>query len=355
MSTEIDTDQKVLEVKDLKCYFKTDEGTIRAVDGVSLALGRGEILGVVGESGSGKSVTQLALMGLIPMPPGFIPGGEALFEGQDLLKMPAEQQRKLRGNKISMIFQDPMTSLNPYLRVSRQLEEVLEIHTDLDKNARREAGIEMLRKVGIPDPAKRYDQYPHQFSGGMRQRVMIAMALMCKPTLLIADEPTTALDVTIQAQILDLITELRDDLGTSVIFITHDLGVVAGISDRIMVMYAGRVMERADTRTLFKAPAHPYTIGLLRSVPRLDKGAQRRERLIPIPGLPPNVSKPLAGCPFAARCPFTEDRCREAFPERQSFAPGHEVYCWRAEEVRDMTPQARDEAARRKAEAMGSA
>ncbi len=346
------TDEKVLSVQDLKCYFKTDEGLIRAVDGVSFELRKGEILGVVGESGSGKSVTQLALMGLIPKPPGIIAGGSAKFAQQDLLQLPDKALRKLRGNKLSMIFQDPMTSLNPFLRVSRQLEEVLEIHTDIPKEERRKQGIEMLRKVGIPDPQGRYDQYPHQFSGGMRQRVMIAMALMCRPELLVADEPTTALDVTIQAQILELITELRDDFGTSVIFITHDLGVVAGITDRIMVMYAGRVMERASTKDLFAAPSHPYTIGLLRSVPRLDQGDTGK--LIPIPGLPPNTSKPVAGCPFAARCPFTTDKCREAFPEQVTFGESHEVFCWRAEEIRDMSAEDRDEAARKKALAMAN-
>lgn len=344
--------EKTLEVKDLRLHFKTDEGTVRAVDGVSFTLNAGEILGVVGESGSGKSVTQLTLMGLIPQPPGEVVSGTAMFEGQDLLAEKGSKVRNIRGNKISMIFQDPMTSLNPFLKVSKQLEEVLEIHTKMAKAERRKAGIEMLRKVGIPDPAKRYDQYPHQFSGGMRQRVMIAMALLCNPKLLIADEPTTALDVTIQAQILDLIKDLRDDLGTSVIMITHDLGVVAGISDRIMVMYAGRVMERADTITLFKKPAHPYTIGLLRSVPRLDQKANDRAELVPIPGLPPNVSKPIPGCPFAARCPFTEDRCNQGFPEMQTFEDGHEVFCWRASEIRAMSAEERDEAARRKAESM---
>jgi oligopeptide transport system ATP-binding protein len=346
-----DSAQTVLEVDGLKCYFKTDEGIVRAVDGVSFTLAKGEILGVVGESGSGKSVTQLAMMGLIPMPPGYIAGGEARFDGKELLTLKGRELREIRGNKISMIFQDPMTSLNPFLRVSKQLEEVLEIHTDLDKAARRAKGIDMLKKVGIPDPDGRYDQYPHQFSGGMRQRVMIAMALLCNPELLIADEPTTALDVTIQAQILDLIRALRDDLGTSVILITHDLGVVAGLSDKIMVMYAGRVMERADAITLFDNPSHPYTIGLLRSIPRLDQGGEGG-KLVPIPGLPPNTSKPLPGCPFAARCPFVQDKCTESFPEGKTFEDGHEVFCWRADEVRAMSQDERDQAAISKAEAM---
>ena len=350
-TTEKAGDEVVLEVDDLKCYFKTDEGTVRAVDGVSYKLRRSEVLGVVGESGSGKSVTQLAMMGLIPMPPGLIAGGRALFQGRDLLKMSQRELRSLRGNELSMIFQDPMTSLNPFLKVSRQLEEVLEIHTDLSKAERRQKGIAMLETVGIPDAPGRYDQYPHQFSGGMRQRVMIAMALLCNPTLLVADEPTTALDVTIQAQILEEIKRLRDEFGTSVVLITHDLGVVAGVSDRIMVMYAGRVMERAETEVLFDAPSHPYTIGLLRSIPRLD---QHGEQLIPIPGLPPNVAKPIAGCPFAPRCPFAEAKCREAFPEYREFEPGHEVACWRAEEVRAMSREELDQAAARKAEEMMS-
>ncbi len=346
-----DSAQRVLEVDGLKCYFKTDEGVVRAVDGVSFTLNKGEILGVVGESGSGKSVTQLAMMGLVPMPPGYIAGGQARFGDKDLLTLSDNELRKIRGNKISMIFQDPMTSLNPFLRVSKQLEEVLEIHTDLSQAERRGKGIDMMRKVGIPDPEGRYDQYPHQFSGGMRQRVMIAMALLCNPELLIADEPTTALDVTIQAQILDLIRALRDDLGTSVILITHDLGVVAGLSDKILVMYAGRVMERADAITLFENPSHPYTIGLLRSVPRLDQGAAGG-RLVPIPGLPPNTAKPLPGCPFSARCPFAVDKCTESFPDAKAYGPGHEVFCWRADDVRAMSQEERDQAARTKAEAM---
>jgi oligopeptide transport system ATP-binding protein len=340
--------EPILQIEDLRYHFRTQEGTVRAVDGVSFDLHKGEILGVVGESGSGKSVTQLALMGLLPSPPGFLASGRAVFEGRDLFKLSVKELRALRGARISMIFQDPMTSLNPFLKVSRQLEEVLEVHTKLSPQERRNAGIEMLTKVGIPDPARRYDQHPHQFSGGMRQRVMIAMALLCNPTLLIADEPTTALDVTIQAQILALIRKLRDDLQTSVILITHDLGVVAGLSDKIMVMYAGRVMEKADTPTLFREPSHPYTLGLLRSIPRLDD-SRARSRLVPIPGLPPNTSKPIEGCPFAARCPFTQDRCRQEFPQAQRFGPGHEVWCWRAEEIRAMSPQDRDEAAERRA------
>ena len=323
--------EALLEVKDLKTYFKTDEGVVRAVDGVSYALKRGECLGIVGESGSGKSITQITVLGLVPQPPGFIAGGEILFEGQDLLKLKPKQMRALRGNRISMIWQDPMTSLNPFLKVSRQLIEPLMTHQGMSTQQAREAAIAMLEKVGIPGPRERFDQYPHQFSGGMRQRVMIAMALLCRPELLIADEPTTALDVTIQAQILELIKALREDFNTSVILITHDLGVVAGMADRIIVMYAGRIMEEAPAGALFAAPSHPYTVGLLRSVPRLDQG--KDARLIPIEGRPPNVSKPIPGCPFADRCRWEISPCREAFPDPVELEPGHLAYCWRAEEV----------------------
>ncbi|MGE3851156.1 MAG: ABC transporter ATP-binding protein [Planctomycetota bacterium] len=343
----------VLDVDNLACHFHTGEGTVKAVDGVSLRLHEREILGIVGESGSGKSVTQLAMMGLIPKPPGEIVSGTAKFLGQDLLTLGPRELRKLRGNRISMIFQDPMTSLNPFMRISRQLEEVLEVHTDMTAAQRRERCLELLRAVGLPDPERRYRSWPHEFSGGMRQRVMIAMALLCNPALLVADEPTTALDVTIQAQILQLIRKLRDEFGTSVVFITHDLGVVAGITDRVLVMYAGRVMERADTATLYARPTHPYTIGLLRSVPRLDRPAGSANgadaRLIPIPGLPPDPARLPAGCPFAPRCPFATDQCRAEFPERKVYAEHdggeHEVFCWRADEIRAMSVEERDDAA----------
>ena len=346
------TRKVVLEVENLACHFHTGDGTVRAVDGIDLRLHEREILGVVGESGSGKSVTQLAMMGLIPTPPGEIVSGTAKFLGErDLLSLPPGELRKLRGNRISMIFQDPMTSLNPFLRISRQLEEVLEVHTDMHRAQRRERCLEMLRAVGLPDAERRYHSWPHEFSGGMRQRVMIAMALLCNPALLVADEPTTALDVTIQAQILRLIRNLRDEFSTSVVFITHDLGVVAGITDRVMVMYAGRVMERADTTTLFAQPSHPYTIGLLRSVPRLDKPAHDDSaRLIPIPGLPPDPARLPAGCPFAPRCPFAESRCHEAFPERHVYDDGgHDVFCWRADEIRAMSVADRHAAAAERA------
>jgi oligopeptide transport system ATP-binding protein len=314
----------LLEVKDLVTSFRTDEGRVVAVNGLSFELEAGETLGIVGESGSGKSVTQLSIMGLLPVPPASVDSGTALFDGEDLLTMPAERLRKLRGNRVAMIFQDPMTSLNPFLRISKQLTEVLEMHTELNKAARLDRVVEVLDKVGIPDARDRVHSYPHQFSGGMRQRVMIAMALLCNPALLIADEPTTALDVTIQAQILDILRELRDDFGTAIVLITHDLGVVAGMADRIMVMYAGRVMESAPTGSLFKHTAHPYTLGLLRSIPRLDDGSGR---LVPIAGQPPDLAKPTPGCPFAPRCEFADDLCRAEFPEAVEIAEGHTAFC----------------------------
>lgn len=323
----------LLEIRDLKTYFKTDEGVVRAVDGVSYHVMPGESVGVVGESGSGKSVTQITIIGLIPEPPGFVPGGEILFKGQDLLKLPKEELRKIRGNRISMIWQDPMTSLNPFLKVSRQLIEPLQVHQGLGKEDARAKAIKMLERVGIPGASDRFDQYPHQFSGGMRQRVMIAMALLCEPELLIADEPTTALDVTIQAQILELMKDLRRDLGTGLILITHDLGVVAGMADRIVVMYAGRVVESAPSRQLFERPSHPYTVGLLKSVPRLDRG--RADRLIPIEGRPPNVAKPIPGCAFAPRCSWATRRCHQEWPPAVETEPGRLVYCWRGREVFD--------------------
>lgn len=322
----------LLDIQDLKTHFKTDEGVVRAVDGVSYHVKKGECLGVVGESGSGKSVTQISVMGLIPSPPGFIAGGKVLFKGEDLLKKSPRELRKIRGNRISMIWQDPMSSLNPFLKISKQLMEPLLVHQNMSKAEARKKAIAMLEKVGIPGAAERFDMYPHQFSGGMRQRVMIAMALLCEPELLIADEPTTALDVTIQAQILELIKDLRQSYGTSVIVITHDLGVVAGMADRIIVMYAGRMMEEAPSGALFYTPSHPYTVGLLRSVPRLDKGGSAR--LIPIEGRPPNVAKPIPGCPFAPRCVWAQDQCHKAFPEPVEFEDGHVVHCWRAREVR---------------------
>jgi oligopeptide transport system ATP-binding protein len=327
-------EEPILAIKDLRTYFKTDEGMARAVDGVSYEVRRGECLGVVGESGSGKSVTQITVLGLIPQPPGKIMSGQILFKGEDLLKKRPEELRKLRGNRISMIWQDPMTSLNPFLRISRQLSEPLMVHRGMNKEQARVKAIEMLKRVGIPGAEQRIDQYPHQFSGGMRQRVMIAMALLCEPELLIADEPTTALDVTIQAQILELIKDLRAEFGTSVVLITHDLGVVAGMADRVIVMYAGRVVEEARSHDLFHRPSHPYTVGLLRSVPRLDRG-EENGRLIPIEGRPPILTGESRGCPFAPRCKWVTEQCRAEAPKPVTMSDGHRSYCWRAKEIYD--------------------
>ncbi len=321
-----ENDQPILSVRDLRVSFATEEGLVRAVDGVSFDVRRGQILGIVGESGSGKSVTNLAIMGLIPMPPGRIDGGRVLFCGKEILGVPEAEKRKLRGDRISMIFQDPMTSLNPFLRISLQLTEVLELHKRISRKKARRHAIAMLDLVGIPDAAERIDDYPHQFSGGMRQRVMIAMSLLCEPELLIADEPTTALDVTIQAQILELLKKIRDELGTSIVFITHDLGVVAGICDETLVMYAGKILEKGSTRSLFASPSQPYTRGLLRSVPRLDLG--RKEELTPIRGNPPYLLDRSPGCPFLPRCDFAVDKCGEEFPPRRQVAKNHDVWCW---------------------------
>ena len=315
---------KLLEVQDLQVHFRTEGSVVRAVDGVSFSLERGGTLGIVGESGSGKSVTCNAIMRLIPSPPGRIVGGRVLFNGKDLVSASDKEMRRIRGNEISMIFQDPMSSLNPYLKISRQLTEVLELHQGMTRQAARARALQMMEHVGIPDPGRRFDQYPHQFSGGMRQRVMIAMALLCKPKLLIADEPTTALDVTIQAQILDLIKKLKEEEGTSVILITHDLGVVAGMADNILVMYAGKFAESASARELFHHPAHPYTRGLLDSVPRVDID---EAELKPIRGLPPIVSNLPPGCPFAPRCDFASDACRQSYPPAKAFGNGHFAHC----------------------------
>jgi oligopeptide transport system ATP-binding protein len=318
----------LLSVTDLRTSFHTRSGVYRAVDGVSFALERGETLGIVGESGSGKSVTCYSIMGLIPQPPGRIESGAAVFDGTDLLSAPAAQVRAIRGKRIAMIFQDPMTSLNPYLRISDQLIEPLLIHEKLSKAEALKRGLAMLEAVGINDAAKRMSLYPHEFSGGMRQRVMIAMALITKPELLIADEPTTALDVTVQAQILELIKAMQRELGMAVIFITHDLGVVSGLCDRVQVMYAGRIVERADTRTLFKAPRHPYTRALQRSIPALQsKGTE----LYTIRGLPPDLSKSMPGCPFAPRCEFATADCAATTPALTTAATGHAHACLRAQ------------------------
>ncbi len=321
----------VLSVRDLVVEFRTESGYVTAVDGLSYDLRRGETLGIVGESGSGKSVTNLAVMRLLPTPPARITSGQILFHGQDLLKATDKEMRRIRGNRISMIFQDPMSSLNPFLRISTQMAEVLQIHQKVPKKEATERIIEMLDRVGIPDARARYNQYPHQFSGGMRQRVMIAMMLLNSPEMLIADEPTTALDVTIQAQILDLLKDLQRDFQTAITLITHDLGVVAGMADHVLVMYSGKTMESAPVGELFARPSHPYTLGLLRSIPRLDE--TEHDRLYSIPGRPPDLDKRPKGCPFSPRCQFARDICRQEFPPVSEPAPGHRVYCWATDEV----------------------
>lgn len=305
------SDGKLLEVKDLRTYFETEDGLVKAVDGITFELKRGETLGIVGESGSGKSVTNLSIIRLIPDPPGKIVSGEVIFDGQDLLLLAAESIRRIRGRRIAMIFQDPMTSLNPFLKISKQLMEMTQLHLGHSKAQAYEHAIKMLEIVGIPDARTRVDNYPHEFSGGMRQRVMIAMALSCEPELLIADEPSTALDVTIQAQILELIKRLKQETGTSVILITHDLGVVAGMTDHVIVMYAGKIFEQARTTELFALPGNPYTKGLLRSVP--DPTAEQG-KLYQIPGLPPDVAHLGPGCPFAPRCERAEEICHREYP-----------------------------------------
>jgi oligopeptide transport system ATP-binding protein len=324
--TEPDAAAPLLEVRDLRTEFVTPEGTVRAVNDVSFSLGPREALGIVGESGSGKSVTVLSLLRLIAEPPGRIASGEAWFAGANLLTMGSEQIRRVRGHQIGMIFQDPMSSLNPVLSIGRQITEPLEEHLGLTPAAARTRAAELLALVGIPGARERLDAYPHQFSGGMRQRAMIAMAIACEPKLLIADEPTTALDVTIQAQILDVIHRLRERLGTAVILITHDLGVVAGLCDRVQVMYAGYVVESAPVIDVFEHPQHPYTLGLLQSIPSLDRDPEAA--LTPIEGAPPNMVDPPPGCPFAPRCRFVLDRCRAALPPLAPVGPGHAARCW---------------------------
>ena len=315
----------LLEIKGLKTRFFTEDGVVYAVNGISYDLEEGGTLGIVGESGCGKSVSVLSVMRLIPEPPGKIVGGEVLFEGRDMLKMDAEDVRKVRGNRIAMVFQDPMTSLNPVLTIGRQIDEALELHMGMDKHQARQRTVELLETVGIPEAANRADDYPHQFSGGMRQRVMIAMALSCNPRILIADEPTTALDVTIQAQIIELVKRLRDDIGMAIIWITHDLGVVAGLAEKLIVMYAGYIVERASVKDVYADPRHPYTIGLLGSLPRLD---EIRERLFSMRGLPPDLIDLKPGCPFAPRCDYVIDRCWEETPPLEPVAIGHEIACW---------------------------
>jgi oligopeptide transport system ATP-binding protein len=316
----------LIEVSNLQTQFFTQDGIVHAVNGISYEVAEGETVAIVGESGSGKSVGVMSLIRLIPEPPGKIVNGEVNFDGQDLLKLNEEELRQIRGNRIAMIFQDPMTSLNPVLTIGRQITEALELHLNMNRDESRARAIELLELVGIPDAGPRLDDYPHQFSGGMRQRVMIAMGLSCNPQLLIADEPTTALDVTIQAQIVDLVTRLQTELGMAIIWITHDLGVVAGLADRVLVMYAGFIVEEGPVDVIYGQPRHPYTLGLLRSIPRLDLG--RQKRLIPIEGLPPDLLDPPNSCPFAPRCPFVIDKCLEENPPLMAISAVRSSACW---------------------------
>ena len=318
--------QKILDVKNMKTSFYTHVGEVQAVRGVSFSLNKGEALGIVGESGSGKSVTSMSVMQLLQYP-GKVKEGEIMFKGEDILKKDKKAMMNIRGDEIAMIFQDPMTSLNPVYKIGDQIMEAIIRHQGLSKAEAREKAIDMLRLVGIPSPEERVDNYPHEFSGGMRQRAMIAIALSCEPDLLIADEPTTALDVTIQAQILELLKELSEKIDTSIILITHDLGVVADVCDRICVMYGGLIMEEGTADEIFYEPMHPYTMGLLKSIPRMDEESEN-QRLIPIPGSPPDMIKPPVGCPFAARCPYTMKVCMEKMPEYSVTETGHRAVCW---------------------------
>ena len=327
-------DMPLLEVDGLKTHFFTRDGVVRAVDGVSFSVQPGETLALVGESGCGKSVTSLSILRLIASPPGRTVAGRIRFNGRDLLRLSEPEMRQVRGDEISMIFQEPMTSLNPVLTVGRQIAEALVLHRGLSRAEALARAIEMLKLVNIPEPARRAGEYPHQMSGGMRQRVMIAMALACGPKLLIADEPTTALDVTIQAQILDLIRELQSKTGAAVMLITHDLGVVAEMAQRVVVMYAGRKVEEAPVGVLFEQPLHPYTQGLMNSIPRLgDAGALARKRLAEIPGMVPSLREPMPGCAFASRCPHALERCSREAPPLETKAAGHSVACWEADRI----------------------
>ena len=319
-------DQPLLEVKNLATRFKITGAYVHAVNGITYSLNESDSLGIVGESGCGKSVGQLSVMRLIPQPPGEIYQGEVIYNGRDLLKLSMDEMRQVRGKEIAMIFQDPMTSLNPVMTIGRQITEMLELHMGMDKKQARARAAELLTMVGIPRAADRLDDYPHQFSGGMRQRVMIAMALSCVPQILIADEPTTALDVTIQAQIVDLVKKLRDELGMAVIWITHDLGVVARLVQNVIVMYAGYIIERSPVSDLYIHPSHPYTLGLLGSLPRIDDN--ERHRLVSIEGAPPDLVDLPKGCPFYPRCTFRIDRCKEENPPLMPVGPAHESACW---------------------------
>ncbi len=316
----------LLDVKDLKTYFYTEDGVVPAVDGVSFSVGKGETIGIVGESGCGKSVTSLSIMRLIPNPPGKIIDGEIVFEGESILEKTEAEMRHIRGNYISMIFQEPMTSLNPVFTIGDQIMEAIMLHQKVGKREARKKTIEMLKLVGIPSAERRVDEYPHQMSGGMRQRVMIAMALSCNPRLLIADEPTTALDVTIQAQILDLMLKLKQDLGTAIMLITHDLGVIAETVNKVVVMYAGKIVESADVVSVFKRPEHPYTLGLLGSIPKVNED---RDRLQVIEGVVPNPFSMPSGCRFHPRCSFVRDICKAEEPGLVDVEDGHQVRCWK--------------------------
>jgi len=316
----------LLEVKELRTQFHTADGIVRAVNGVSFSVGQSETLGIVGESGCGKTVTALSIVRLIPEPPGEIVGGQVLFQGRDLLSVGTQEMCEIRGAKIGFIFQDPMTSLNPVLTIGEQIAESLELHLGLDDAEVRKRTAELLQLVGIPEARDRVDDYPHQFSGGMRQRAMIAMALACDPYLLIADEPTTALDVTIQAQIIDLVKRLQQERGLAILWITHDLGIIAGLADRVLVMYAGYVVESAEVKNLYRNPRHPYTLGLLASVPRLDNSGRRP--LTPIEGAPPDQVNLPPGCPFHPRCAYAAQLCSQSMPEPRKIGASHMVACW---------------------------
>ncbi|MFZ0612557.1 MAG: ABC transporter ATP-binding protein [Desulfobacterales bacterium] len=323
----------LLDIRHLRTHFLTPHGTVRAVDDVSLTVDAGEVLGIVGESGCGKSVLSLSILRLLPMPPAFFGGGQILFDGQDLLKASTEEIRRIRGNRISMIFQEPMSALNPVFTIGNQLSEVFQVHRSMGKGEALEKAVAMLETVGVPAPRRRVKEYPYQLSGGMRQRVMIAMALACRPALLIADEPTTALDVTIQAQILDLMEQLRRGLNTAIIMVSHDLGVIAETARRVVVMYTGKVMEAAETVALFDTPLHPYTRGLMRAIPAVTSHRDQGE-LYEISGTVPSLLNLPSGCPFSPRCPLVGDICRRREPELREVAPGHSVACWMVEDAR---------------------
>ena len=326
--SEVDSNkQRLLDIRGLKTHFKTDDGWLHAVDGVDIAIDRGETVGVVGESGCGKSVTAMSVLKLLPMPPGRIVDGQILWQGQDIVPMNDEAMRAIRMKEIAIVFQEPMTSLNPVYSVGEQIAEGLVLHEGLSKKDAMSRAVEMLKLVHIPTPERRVNDYPHQFSGGMRQRVMIAMALSCKPKLLIADEPTTALDVTIQAQILDLLSELKSEFGMAIMLITHAMGVVAEVAQRVVVMYAGKVVEEATVEELFAHPRHPYTQGLIRSIPRIDTAASHKVRLETISGTVPKLIAPKEGCRFAPRCKFAMVACTSATPALREVAPGHKVAC----------------------------